>query len=566
MLRHRAQSLRTAHPGRLLPLCAMLLILVSTGTSSAGIDLGQKLDTILRQAYPADGPGAAAIVLRDGQVLLREGYGLADLEFGLPIAPDMVFRIGSVTKQFTAVAILMLMEEGKLSLDDPIEAFLPDYPTHGLTITIEHLLTHTSGIQSYTAMPTFQDLQRQDYTVAEMIARFQDEPMAFPPGARWSYNNSGYFLLGAIIEQVTGQTWAEVLQERIFTPLGMTDTYADGHEDIIPRRVHGYELKDEGRWKNAGYLSMTQPYAAGAMLSTVDDLARWDAALNAGELLEPATLDRAWTDFPLNDGSSTGYGHGWTIGQWQGSRWISHGGGINGFLCEAVHCPDEQVFVAVLANSSGQGPGPGQIASKLATIAMGKPWEPKEVAVAPDILQRYVGVYRIDAQATRTVTLEDGVLFTQRSGASKLRARPMSATSFFYDDSFSHFTIDLDAQGMVLGMTMHRLGGGPEYARLTDEEPITREVAALDPSTIDRYLGRFELAPEFILTIAREGDQLLAQATGQPQLPIFPESDTRFFLTEVDAQIVFELEDGGRATGLTLHQAGRQLPARRLAD
>ncbi len=550
---------------------ALLLVLATAAAASSQADqdqaLAREIDTMLRAAYPADAPGATVIVMRDGRTVLREGYGLADLELQVPMAPDMVLRIGSVTKQFTAVAILMLEQEGKLALTDRIETFLPDYPTHGLTITIEHLLTHTSGIQSYTDQAQFGELIRKDYTVSEMIDRFKDDPMLFAPGSRWVYNNAGYFLLGAIIEQVTGETWAAFLQRRIFDVAGMATTFADRHERVIPRRVPGYEPDPDGGWRQAAYLSMTQPYAAGAMLSTVDDLARWDAALRSGRLIDAATLQRAWTEYLLLDGGRTGYGYGWVVGQWQGSRLISHGGGINGFLSETICAPDERVFVAILTNSAGGPSQPSRIATEIALLAMGKPWRPQEVAVEPEVLQRYAGVYRIDPTTTRTVIFEDGKLFTQRSGAAKLQARPMSPTAFFYEGSFSHFTIDLAEDGTVRGMTMRALNSEPEFARLTDEQPVVLTAITLDPDSLDRYLGRYELAPSFVITVTRQGDQLVAQATGQPAFEIFPLSPARFFLKVVEAQIEFDLPPGdGPATGLTLFQSGRVMPASRLAD
>lgn len=529
--------------------------------------LAARIDAIMRKAYPDDQPGAAILVARGGDVILRRGYGLADLEQRIPVAPDMVFRIGSLTKQFTAVAVMMLAEEGALALEDTIGDHLPDYPEPGRAVTIEQLLTHTSGIPSYTDQPRYLAMMREDCTVQDLIARFAHEPLEFAPGTRWSYSNSGYVLLGAIIESVAGRSWADVLAGRVFTAADLTDTYADDHERIVPRRVRGYDPdpREPGTWRNAAYLSMTQPYAAGGMLATVDDLARWDAALTSGRLIGRRSLERAWTDAVLADGRRTGYGYGWLVGEWLGSRVVHHGGGINGFRCEAIHCPDERVFVAVLTNRSGP-PGPAVAAREAAALAMGKPWNPVEVAVDPDVLERYVGVYRIDERSTRTVTVEDGVLFTQRSGSAALRARPMSPTAFFYDGSLSHFTIELDPDGAVRGMTMRAMGARPAFAALTDEEPSVRQAISLDPQTLDRYLGRYELAPAFVLTVTREGDRLFAQATGQPRLAIRPETPQRFFVEGVDAELEFAFDQDGRSTGLTLLQAGQRIVARRLAD
>src|SRR5215216_3458781 len=190
-------------------------------------DVISEIDALLQAAYQPNEPGAAVIALKDQQPVFRKGYGLANLELHVPITPDTVFRLASVTKQFTAVAILMLMEQGKLALQDPITRFLPDYPTHDHTITVEHLLTHTSGIRSYTDMPEWPPLWRKDFSVGELIDSFKDQPMQFAPGTRWAYNNSGYVLLGAIIEQLSGLSYAQFVQQHIFEPLGMRQSYYD---------------------------------------------------------------------------------------------------------------------------------------------------------------------------------------------------------------------------------------------------------------------------------------------------------------------------------------------------
>ena len=250
------------------------------GRSVAHAQTAPAIDQLFRAAAKPNEPGLAVIVVRKGEILHRAAYGMANVELGVALQPDHVLRIGSVTKQFTSAAIMMLAEEGKLAVTDPITKFLPDYPTQGKTITVEHLLTHTSGIQSYTDMPKWRNMFRQDMSLTELIDLFKNEPMQFEPGARWRYNNSGYILLGAIIEKVSGKKYADFVQERIFTPLGMKDTRYDVTEQVIPRRAAGY-VKTGERIVNAPYLSMTQPYAAGSLISTVDDLSKWDAAIES---------------------------------------------------------------------------------------------------------------------------------------------------------------------------------------------------------------------------------------------------------------------------------------------
>lgn len=297
-----------------------------------------EINQLLSHLYPPDAPGAAVIVVKDGETLFKRGYGLVNLEHNIPVTPETVFRVGSVTKQFTAVSILMLAEEGKLALDDPIEKFLPAYPTHGHTITIEHLLTHTSGIKSMTSLPELWEETGKDFKTEQLIEKFKFKPMDFAPGTRFLYNNSGYFLLGAVIEKISGLAFEAFLQERIFDPLGMKQTYGYTAMRIIPQRASGYDKAEQG-YQNCPYLSMTIPGAAGVMMSTVGDLALWDASLYTEKLLPFTALQKAWTSYRLNDGSSTYYGYGWGIEQFQGLQWIRHGGGIHGFVCDALRIP-----------------------------------------------------------------------------------------------------------------------------------------------------------------------------------------------------------------------------------
>lgn len=546
----------------------LLLALVLAAPSAARPAPGPAaaIEALLERSFPADRPGAAVIVVKDGRPLYRGGRGMADLEMGIALQPDMVFRLGSITKQFTAVAILMLAEEGKLSPEDPIEKHLPGYPTQGHVITIEHLLTHTSGIQSYTDMPGWMTTKiLAPMSVEELVDGFKKEPMQFAPGTRWAYNNSAYVLLGAIVEKASGKTYEAFVRERIFGPLGMSSSLYDRTEKIVPKRARGYTRQgDEPR--NAAYLSMTQPYSAGSLASTVDDLARWDAALYSEQLVKTASLEKAWTPYVLKDGKPTGYGYGWGVSKIRGRRAIAHGGGIHGFSTYAVRLPEERVFVAVLCNSDDPAAPPEYLGKKIAAIATGDPFpEPMAIAVDPAVLARYAGVYRIDEKTTRTVLVEGGRLFTQRSGGERIEARPSSETEFFYERSFSRFRFVLDATGRPTEMLFFPDGADePEHAPRVGDAPAEREAAKVDPALYDAYVGEYELQPGFVLSVTREGDRLMTQATGQPKVEIFPSSETEFFLKVVDARITFVRGPGGKVNQLVLHQGGRDMPARRV--
>jgi CubicO group peptidase (beta-lactamase class C family) len=402
-------------------------------------------------------------VTRDGSPLFSRGYGLANAEHQVANTPETKFRLGSITKQFTAMAIMILEEQGKLALDDPIGKYFDDPPSAWEPVTIHHLLTHTGGVPSYTSSPDYRKRMAQPETVKTMIARFKDRPLEFAPGTKFAYSNSGYFLLGAIIERVSGKSYEAFLKEAVFDPLGMSDSGYDHPATLLPHRASGYVRKGDVL-ENAEYLDMAQPYAAGSLYSTVLDLATWDRALSGGKLISKESFTRMFTPVK-ND-----YAYGWSVTDRSGRKEISHGGGINGFATHILRFPDQNVCVIVLSNVLPVNPG--RIARDLGAIAFGDPY-----------------------------TL-----------------------------------------------------------------PRVRTVAKVDPAIYDAYVGRYELAPDRIMTVTREGDHLMAQPTGQPKLEIFPESETDFFLKIADIGLTFVKDEQGKVTHMVVHQGGRDTRGKRLDD
>ncbi|MHC4209294.1 MAG: serine hydrolase [Planctomycetota bacterium] len=376
---------------------SIVLLLLAPGASAADdrADVAAELDKVLSAQYPPNEPGAAVLVARNGKVVLREGYGLANMEHNVPITPEAVFRIGSMSKFFTATAILMLMEQGKLDLEDEITRFLPEYPTHEKKIRIKHLIAHTSGVWDYLNLPAMQAGWREDITVQGLIDLFKDEPLPFEPGDGFAYSNSNYILLGAIIEKVTGQTYQAFVDERIFVPAGMRSTRYGGHLPIIPNRAAGYERSNDG-YLNARFLNMTEPYAAGGHVSTVDDLWRWNKAYLGGQLITKKTLDRALTRFTLNNGKEIPVAFGCGISRFEGHTIIVYAGGIIGFSSQAVIVPDENLHVIMLSNNPRHLPRLAPIAAQLTAIALGKPLEePKPVHLESEVLDSLTGTYRV---------------------------------------------------------------------------------------------------------------------------------------------------------------------------
>ncbi len=349
--------------------------------------LTAEIDKLLSSQFKENEPGAEILIARKGQVFYKKAFGMANLELNIPMKPDMVFRIGSLTKQFTAVAILQLMEQGKLSLQDEITKFIPDYPMQGQHITIEHLLTHTSGIKPYTSMEEMSEIRRKDMNPNEVIDFFKNQPMDFVPGTKWKYNNSGYFLLGYIIEVITKKPYSTYLEDNFIKPLGLSDTYYGSDTRIIKNRVGAYD-KDNDGFVNAEMMSMKIPYAGGAMQSTVADLFKWHQALLANQLLKKETLDQAFKSYVLSDGKLANYGYGWFQGKIQGSATVEHTGSINGFRTMELYLPAEDVFIAIFSNCYCH-PRPVELVSKIAALCIGKPYSGQTITNNPtNILTR----------------------------------------------------------------------------------------------------------------------------------------------------------------------------------
>jgi D-alanyl-D-alanine carboxypeptidase len=296
-------------------------------------------------------PGLSLAVVKDGKIVYEKGYGLADVENDVPATPETVYEIGSMTKQFTAALTLQLVDEGKVKLDEPARTYLPELPEAWSKVTVRHLLTHTSGIKSYTEVPKFLEHVREPMKADDFLKLVSGEKADFEPGASWHYNNSGYYILGMLIERVTGKTYGAVLSERILTPLGMTSTFMNDPSAIVKHRSHGYNPNPKGAPANAPYVDMGWPYSAGAMISTVRDLAKWDAALYWEIPVKQSLLQQAWTKVKLNGGKDYGYGFGWFLEKINDIQTVEHGGDIPGFNADILRIPSKKLTVIALCNT-----------------------------------------------------------------------------------------------------------------------------------------------------------------------------------------------------------------------
>ena len=331
---------------------------------------------------------------------------------------ETVYRLGSITKQFTAMAILQLAEAGKLSVDDELTKFLPEYPTQDHKVTVHHLLNHTSGIKSYTNLLTFRAKVRQDFSHDRLLDVFKNEPFEFAPGEQWRYNNSGYYLLGMIVEKASGQTYADYLQEHIFRPLAMSATRYGDTRPLIRHRAMGYRLEKD-QLVNDDPMSMTAPFAAGALVSSVLDLVKWHLALESGQFLSSASYEAMYRPTKLADGKTQAYGYGWGVGEMSGHAKLSHGGGINGFSTMIARYPADRLAVVVLANTIGANPG--RLETRIARLMLGieeKP--PADLPTNADLLKPYAGKYAVDSMKVE-ISVEDGKLYATPAGQPRDR-------------------------------------------------------------------------------------------------------------------------------------------------
>jgi CubicO group peptidase (beta-lactamase class C family) len=385
---HRALSASTK--------LVLILAVFAPGLSSslrAQDQLATKVDDYIKTEMARQRiPGISLAVMRDGQIILAKGYGLANVEHQVPVKPETIFQSGSMGKQFTATAVMMLVEAGKLSLSDPITKFFNDVPTTWNSITVRHLLTHTSGTTDYPRDFDF----RRDYTEDELLKRAAAIPLAFQPGEKWSYSNLGYVLLGILIHKVSGQFYGDFLQERVFRPLGMTTARIISEADIVPNRAAGYRLV-KGELKNQEWVSPSlNTTADGALYLTVYDMAKWDAALYTEKLLKSSSTAQMWTPVKLNDGKTAAYGFGWSLNEVRGHQLIEHGGAWQGFKSQIARYVGDKLTIVVFANSSQANPA--RIAHGVAALYNPElaPLPPKAIAdnepemaaLAKEIVQR----------------------------------------------------------------------------------------------------------------------------------------------------------------------------------
>ena len=434
---------------------ALFLTFAATSLTAQERDRARLIAAIdsISQAPIATGraAGMSVAVVHGSDTIRLKGYGHADLELDVATPDGAVYEIGSVTKQFTAAAVYQLVEQGKLSLDDDITRFLPDYPTRGHRIPIRRLLNHTSGIKGYTEIPAFwTTMAMRALPRDSLVALFASQPFDFPPNEGMIYNNSAYFLLGLIIEKASGQPYERYVEERLFKPAGMSDSRYCSDNAIVKRRAKGYEFArptpaDSAALRRASYLVHVWPYAAGSLCSTARDLVAWTRALHGtgrgGRVLRPESYRQFVTPDTLNNGARLRYAHGLAMTETGGRRMISHGGGIYGFVSELRYYPDQDLTIAVLVNTAG-GASPTRIADAIADLVLGKPAEAPPAATFGGDLRPFMGSYQGAARGRElavTVSLDAGGLSLKLPQGEPRRLAYVESLTFTSGTTRYHF-------------------------------------------------------------------------------------------------------------------------------
>jgi CubicO group peptidase (beta-lactamase class C family) len=567
----------------------VLLAVLALQTSAFAQDKAAKIDEVLSLYQKYGQFNGSALVADNGKVIYKKGFGLANMEWSIPNMPDTKFRLGSITKQFTATLILQLVEQGKIQLDGKLSDYLADYRKDtGSKVTIHNLLSHTSGIPSYTSLPGFfQNVSRNPYTVDEFIKKYASGDLEFEPGTKFVYDNSGYFLLGAVIEKVTGKPYEQVLKENIFDPLGMKNSGYDHWGTILSKRATGYSRTPRG-FQTAAYLDMSLPYAAGSLYSTVEDLYLWDQALYGEKILSAKSKELIFKP-NLNN-----YGYGFVITKATLAPptklqvpVIQHNGGINGFNTVIVRMTNEKRLIVLLDNAE-DGQYLDRISLGIMSILYDQPYENPKRSIANALMNTItekdvasaLAQYRMLKAGSTASEYDFGEPELNRLGYQllsmkkvaeaieilKLNVEMFPQSANVYDSLGEAYMTHNDKELSIanykksLELDPNNANGKARLAALTGE---AKDVT-VDPKILESYVGEYQLGPTFTITITTQDGKLMAQATGQEKFELFATSETDFYLKVVPASVTFVKDAEGKVTELILTQNGRKGTAKKI--
>ncbi len=518
------------------------------------------MDALMARHFRADQPGAVVLVQKGGKVLFHKAYGMSDLAAKQPLATPQVFRVASVTKTFTAAAILALVEDGKVDLKASVRRYVKDLPAAWEAAQVEHLLSNTSGIPSYTDDPAWWERQHEALTPAYLLDTYaKAKPLVFAPGSQWQYSNSGFVLLGMIIEAVTGKTYEAFLKERFWGPLGMTATRYGWDEPPIQGLAQGYAPGPTP----APFVNKVQLFSTAGLVSTTQDLARWLQGLSSGKVLKPETFARMTKPFATRDGQAQGYGFGLFLRESQGHRLAGHGGQILGYNAMVEMDLVSGAQAIILTNLYPQPVPLEYLTRRLLGLANQQPVEePRPILLPPERLARLTGVYQTERGPLKVAWTEGRLWRIQ--GPQRLELLPLSETRFGHPNSDTEVIFQLEG-ATVLGLRVAPLGAPMTPLAKRIGEYAEPKVVALDPAVLEGYAGTFALEPGMSFRFWKEGDRLLTQAPGEPVGELLPIGPDTFLLKGPGVRVLFQRDAAGQDSAVRIQPEGRSaLEAKRV--
>lgn len=454
----------------LLFFISVLLLTSSFGQNKQDKKITKSLDELIPKRLTEIAPGCVVLVVKNDKIIYKKAFGSANIELNIPMQTDMLFRIGSMTKQYTAIAVLQLVEERKIGLQDSIQKYIKDFPSKGYTITIENLLSNTSGIKDYLSEISNPSKQKETYTPRDGVDYIKNEPLNFKPGSNYRYSNSNFYLLGYIIEMVTGKAFEKYLQENVLDKASLKNTFYINPEKSISDMPQGYS-KFDGKIEKATLQPIDIMYSAGGLISNVDDIYKWHHALYNQQLVKKETLEKATTPFKFPDGTFSQYAYGWFVKNIDGSKTIEHNGSTDGFQSDEIFLPDENVFVVALYNCYEADMDWQVLTNDIARVAVGKPLN-TEVKVKEGVLKSYVGTYEVNANNVShklIVTFDDGRLSIEASNPDdrlpKVQMYANSENEFYIKEAPLRFEFIKDTNNSFKIVTYNNRGKDAEWTK-----------------------------------------------------------------------------------------------------
>ena len=528
----------------------------------------QFVDSIMNTNYKLGEPGAVVLIAKNEQPIFRKAYGLASVELNVPNKPEYIFHIGSMSKQFTAVCVLKLAQEGKRNLQDDIKKYLHDCNTHGRHITIENLLSHTSGFIDAQEKKEFLEGRRIDQSHDDLLNSFINDSLLFEPGTDWHYSNSNYMLAALIVEKVSGLSLSEYLQQNILNPLAMSHTFIDNGDSIVANIVNGYD-REAGKFRPTRYESPTWFYGNGQMISNVDDLLKWDNALYTDKIIKKEWLEKAWKPFLLKNNQPTNYGFGWTNTNFNGLQIIEHAGGVNGFVSDGIRIPSKKLYIVMLSNTTSIWLA--FITSNIALHITGQTLpKPTFSQMDKKTLVDYTGVYALQRSGGNThadssngemyeyITVKTDTLFIQPPKYGKVALFEISKDFFVAAYGTKYYQFHRNEKGDLISVEIYDepIQHGPNELRLKTDIPLPKEKYSiiLDAKKLELLKGTYDFGGGAVVPVILEGNKIYMQM--EEKFEMLPEDDTHFFFKDIDGTVEF-IKKEGKVTGVVINRGGK---------